>query len=317
MDLVFGPVPSRRLGRSLGINSIPPKVCSYGCSYCQVGATGVPEIAPRPFFEPDEIFEAVAGRIRSVSADGGHIDYVTFVPDGEPTLDSRLGETIDLLKPLGIPVAVITNGSLLWRAEVRLALGGADWVSVKVDAADQVTWRRVNAPRRSLGFEQVREGMGVFADTFGGTLATESMLLAGINDGAGSVEGIAAFVARLGPETAYVAVPIRPPRRSGVRPPDEASLNRAYQIFAARVPHVELLLGYEGDAFASTGDLRTDLLSITAVHPLRRSAVARLTERCGASPEDVELLVAEGAVAWVGYLGEDFLVRRPHEVLGA
>ena len=89
-DLVFGPIPSRRLGRSLGINNIPPKTCSYSCVYCQVGRTTRSRIARRTFFDPEAIVEAVRARVEWVRADGSRIDYLTFVPDGEPTLDRNL-----------------------------------------------------------------------------------------------------------------------------------------------------------------------------------------------------------------------------------
>lgn len=106
-DLVFGPIPSRRLGQSLGINNIPPKTCSYSCVYCQVGRTTRSRVARRAFFDPDAIVEAVSERVEAVRTAGGRVDYLTFVPDGEPTLDANLGHEIEALAPLGVPVAVI------------------------------------------------------------------------------------------------------------------------------------------------------------------------------------------------------------------
>jgi len=100
---VFGPVPSRRLGRSLGINNIPPKICSYSCVYCQLGRTLRMEIERRAFYEPEELIRAVRERVEELREGGERIDYLTFVPDGEPTLDSNLGEEIAALKDLGIP----------------------------------------------------------------------------------------------------------------------------------------------------------------------------------------------------------------------
>jgi hypothetical protein len=126
--LAFGPIPSRRLGRSLGINNIPPKVCSYGCVYCQVGATPSPQLEPRPIYPPEDLARAVARHVELVRARGERIDHLTFAPDGEPTLDANLGRVIRLLRPLEIPIAVISNGSLTWRPEVRDALRAADWV---------------------------------------------------------------------------------------------------------------------------------------------------------------------------------------------
>jgi wyosine [tRNA(Phe)-imidazoG37] synthetase (radical SAM superfamily) len=117
--ITFGPVPSRRLGRSLGINNIPPKVCSYSCVYCQVGRTLNIQVERRTFYETEKILEEALDRAIKALGIGEAIDYLTFVPDGEPTLDENLGRTIELLKPLGIRIAVITNGSLIWREDVR------------------------------------------------------------------------------------------------------------------------------------------------------------------------------------------------------
>ena len=309
--LTFGPVPSRRLGRSLGINHIPPKVCSYSCIYCQVGRTTRHTAEPSTFPRPEEILAAVEARMDEASARGEPIDYVTFVPDGEPTLDRGLGRAIRLLGRLGVPVAVITNGSLLWRPEVREALGAADWVSVKVDAVAGEVWRRVNHPAPGLEAGVVLEGIQRFAAGFGGTLCTETMLVKGVNDGPGPVGEVAGFAAGLEPATAYLAVPTRPPAMPGVRRPGVRALVRAHRQMTGLIGRVELLIGYEGDAFASTGDLEADLLAVAAVHPLRRSAVGRLLAEAGAGWDRVEALIRSGDLACVTYDGERYYLRRP------
>ena len=107
--VAFGPVPSRRLGRSLGINNIPPKFCSYSCVYCQVGKTRDLTIARRSFYKPEEIFEQVKRKVNETIQRNEQIDYLTFVADGEPTLDMNLGNEVSLLKQIGIPIAIITN----------------------------------------------------------------------------------------------------------------------------------------------------------------------------------------------------------------
>jgi wyosine [tRNA(Phe)-imidazoG37] synthetase (radical SAM superfamily) len=162
-SIVFGPVPSRRLGRSLGIDNIPPKVCSYSCAYCQVGPTADRDIRPRAFYPPGEIVAAVAERVALSASRGERIDHLTVVPDGEPTLDAHLGEVLQGLRPLGIPTAVISNGSLWWQPGVRDALREADWVSAKVDAVTEGTWRRINRPDPRLRLETVLEGVATFA----------------------------------------------------------------------------------------------------------------------------------------------------------
>lgn len=310
--LAFGPIPSRRLGRSVGINNIPPKVCSYGCVYCQVGATSSPQLEPRPIYPPLEVARAVARHVERVRARGEPIDYLTFVPDGEPTLDANLGHTIELLRPLEIPIAVISNGSLAWRPEVRDALRATDWVSVKVDAVDEAVWRRLNRPPAELALATVLEGVRALTDGFPGSLVSETMLVEGVNDDIGSVTAVADFLRDTGIRTAYVSIPTRPPSEPGVSGPDEAVVARAYEILAERLPSVEYLIGYEGDAFAASGDTRADLLSITAVHPLRESAVRDLLRRSGSEWGVVQRLVDEGLLRSVDHEGSRFYLRRFH-----
>ena len=153
--LVFGPIPSRRLGRSLGINNIPPKVCTYSCIYCQVGSTDTMTIDRKDFYSTDQIYDEVSEKITSIKKSGEKIDYLTFVPDGEPTLDVNLGKTIDRLKSFGIKIAVITNSSLIWDKEVQNDLRQADWVSVKLDSVYEDIWRKINRPHGSLNLQKI------------------------------------------------------------------------------------------------------------------------------------------------------------------
>ncbi|MCB2224945.1 MAG: radical SAM protein [Actinobacteria bacterium] len=308
--ITFGPVPSRRLGRSVGVNNIPPKVCSYGCIYCQVGSTPERETRRRPFYPPEEIVAEVEARLRGASDRGERVDYLTFVPDGEPTLDLHLGETIASLRRFGVPIAVISNGSLLWDPGAAAAAAAADWVSVKVDAVTEEVWRRIDHPAPDLDLGRVLDGIRGFADAFEGTLCTETMLVSRVNDRPEIVEEVARFLSGLPVATAYLAVPTRPPAMPGVRAPDEASLNRAHGVFRRHLERVEYLVGYEGDAFASTGDLAADVLSIAAVHPLRASAVERMVAERGGAWDTIEGLVAAGSLVATDYGGERFYVRR-------
>ncbi|MEJ2737855.1 MAG: radical SAM protein [Anaerolineae bacterium] len=308
--IAFGPVPSRRLGRSLGINNIPPKNCSYSCIYCQVGRTLQMQVERRAFYEPEEIVADVQEKVARTERAQEPVDYVAFVPDGEPTLDVHLGREIDLLKPLGIPIAVITNASLIWRQDVREDLMAADWVSLKVDAADEQTWRQVSRPHGSLQLSSILEGALEFARIYRGTLVTETMLVADINEGEKQIGEVATFLARLQPSTAYVAIPTRPPAEEWARAPDEAALNRAFQILSQKVDRVETLTGYEGDAFAFTGDLEEDLLSITAVHPMREEAVSAFLARAGAGWSVVQRMVAERELVEVEHTGHTYYLRK-------
>ncbi|MFO8173488.1 MAG: radical SAM protein [Longimicrobiales bacterium] len=307
--MAFGPVPSRRLGRSLGINNIPPKVCTYSCVYCQLGRTNRMQARRQPFYEPDAVVEAVRRQVEAARRGKEGIDYLALVPDGEPTLDVNLGASIRALRPLGIPIAVITNGSLLDHPGVREDLLDADWVSVKVDAAREGSWREIDRPHGSLSLTAVLEGVEQFAADFPGHLQTETMLIEGFNDGEGDLRATAKFVEGLHPETAYISVPTRPPAEAWARAPGEFVLARAFGIFSERIPQVELLSGYEGDAFASSGDARRDLLSITAVHPMRESAVHRTLEAAGSDWDVVAGLVETGELVEVEFGGHRYYLR--------
>lgn len=307
--LTFGPVPSRRLGRSLGINNIPPKSCTYSCRYCQVGPTRETEVAPRLFYKPVEIFKAVEQHLTQVKEVGETVDYLTFVPDGEPTLDLRLSDSIDLLRPLGIPIAVISNASLIWRDSVRQALAKADWVSLKLDAIDDGVWKDINRPHASLNHESILEGMMKFAAEYKGLLVTESMLLQGLNDSDQAARGLANFLDMLSPKTAYLSVPTRPPAERDSHAPDGRVLNRVYQIIHEKFSQLELLTGYEGNAFASTGNVAEDLLSITSVHPMREDAVQSLLARTDIGWEAVEQLLKHRQLIKTEYGGQIFYVR--------
>ena len=308
--IAFGPIPSRRLGRSLGVNNIPPKVCTYSCVYCQLGRTIRMQVDRRSFYAPEEVLRDVREQVEKSRAAGERIDYLTFVPDGEPTLDVNLGREIELLRPLSIPIAVITNGSLLWREDVQEDLTGADWISLKVDSVREPIWRRTDRPHGSLRLPVILEGLLSFARFYEGTLVTETMLVEGVNDDEASLREVAEFLARLKPARAYISVPTRPPAEKWVRPPGEEAILRAHQILASAVGEVELLIGYEGDAFAATGDAREDLLRITAVHPMRREAVEALLARTGAGWEVVSGLIDEGLMVEADYGGHTFYARR-------
>ena len=306
--IAFGPVPSRRLGRSLGINNIPPKVCTYACVYCQVGRTMKMQIERQPFYTLEEVVEEVKDKSKDLKKFGEPIDYLTFVPDGEPTLDINLNEEINLLKPFGKKVAVITNSSLIWLTDVQADLQDADWISLKIDAVDEVIWRRVNRPHHALNLEKILNGMLEFAKTYKGELTTETMLVKGYNDNEDNLRGIAEFLMKLKPDISYLAIPTRPPAESQIKPPDEETIIKAYQILSEKITDVEYLIGYEGNAFA--GNTEEDLLSITSVHPMRKDAVHEFLASAGASWETIEKLIQENKLAEVTFDDRKFYMRK-------
>ncbi|MGD8507265.1 MAG: radical SAM protein [Syntrophobacterales bacterium] len=307
---VFGPVPSRRLGRSMGINNIPAKVCTYSCVYCQLGRTLRIERQRTPFYEPRELFAEVKAKVEKARHIGLRIDYLTFVPDGEPTLDFNLGRAIELLRPLGIKIAVITNGSLISRKDVRKELAKTDLVSLKVDCIRKEVWRRINRPQPALQLPAILEGMLDFAGYFKGELVTETMLVRGLNDHSDQLPEVADFIEHLQPAKAYLSVPTRPPAEKWVEYPDEKSINEAYQIFTEHLRTVEYLIGYEGTDFSLTGDPEEDILSITAVHPMREEAMEKVLLEAKVDWSIVDRLVRQGKILELVYRGKSFYMRK-------
>jgi len=308
--LAFGPVPSRRFGRSLGVNNIPPKRCSYSCVYCQLGPTRPLRIRRRPLLPVQEVVGAVEDQLAACRARGEPVDYLTLVPDGEPTLDLLLGPEIRALRQLGIPVAVVTNGSLLWRPEVRAGLSQADVVSVKVDTTDPRTWRRINRPGRQLRLPAVLQGLEAFVRDFSGETWTETMLVEGINDCADELRRIAVFLEGLAPHRAYVAAPTRPPAVPAVRPPSPRALVEAHRIFSEYLPEVQLLVSPEEGTFGHGDDPAVDLLSILQVHPMSEGAAREYLIEAGADPAVLDHSLSAGLIDKIGYGGGTFVVAR-------
>lgn len=300
--LTFGPVPSRRLGNSLGINNIPPKICSYSCIYCQLGRTKKIQAHRREFYSIDEIIRSVEERLERVK----NVDYLAFVPDGEPTLDMNLGKEIDALKQFGIRIAVITNSSLIWDEKVREELSKAEWVSLKVDAVSKEIWKKINRPHKALNLEKILNGIKEFSKEF----VTETMLINGVNDNKEELEKIADFLSAVEPKKSYISIPIRPPAEKWVRRASEQAINLAYQIFSERGISVEFLLSYEGNEFAFTGNIEKDLLSITSVHPMRKDAVEEFLRKAKADWSVIEGLIKENKLIEIEYGGNKFYMRR-------
>jgi len=308
-QIAFGPVPSRRLGQSLGINNVPRKHCTYSCVYCQLGATAATESQRRAFFEPRLVAKRVADRVSVLRERGESIDYLSFVPDGEPTLDVGLGQAIELLRPLGIPIAVITNGTLLSLADVRKELTRADWVSMKVDGHDEASWRRMNRPDAGLSWAKLVAGMRAFAADFEGRLFTESMIIRGWNDSPADLRATARFVAELGPEAALLNTPVRPSHDADHHAPPPAALREAERIFSEAAVRVEVIGRPAVAEFASTGDFEADLLGITAVHPIREDELRAFVAKSGATWAAVEALLEAGHLTRLEHHGELFFLK--------
>ena len=244
----------------------------------------------QPFYTPKVIFNEVKRKLEEANVRDERSDYLTFVPDGEPTLDVNLGDQISLLRRIGIPMAVLTNASMVFCNDVREDLLSADLVSLKVDAVSEGLWRRVNRPHHALNLSAILNGITKFVRDFKGTVVSETMLMDGIDYG-NEFDKVAEFLKHLKRlDKAYIAIPTRPPAERWVRPAKEEKINVAFQAFSSKLGpnRVEYLIGYEGNAFAFTGKVEEDLLSITAVHPMRREAVNELLRKAGADWSVIE-----------------------------
>jgi wyosine [tRNA(Phe)-imidazoG37] synthetase (radical SAM superfamily) len=307
---VFGPVPSRRLGKSLGINNIPYKICTYSCIYCQIGKA-VKMIGKRQeFYKPDELLKEAKTVLRNLKDNSVYPDYITLVPDGEPTLDIHLGKLIEKLKTINLPVAVITNASLMNHPDVQNELLQADYISVKIDTVNHVTWRKINKPYKSLELKDILNGIRSFKKDFKGKLTTETMLIKGINDTLNEFIDLADYISNLNPDIAYLAIPTRPPAFKTAIPVDESKINEAYHIFSKKLAAVEFLTGYEGNAFSSTGYPKEDIMSITAVHPMREDAVEELLKRNNASFNLVHELLEDNLIRKINFNGKNYYIRK-------
>jgi len=203
---IFGPVPSRRLGRSLGVDLVPLKTCSYDCVYCQLGRTTCKTIERKEWVPLDAILSELEGKLSL------RPDYITLSGSGEPTLYSRLDEVIDRIKSItDIPVAVLTNGSLLWQEDVQQQLAAADLVMPSLDAGDPTTFHLVNRPHDDLTFEQMLSGLIAFRRHFRGQYWLEVLLVGAFTDSDPELAAIRACVAQIGPDRVLLGTVTRPP----------------------------------------------------------------------------------------------------------
>lgn len=213
----FGPVPSRRLGRSLGVDLVPPKTCTFDCVYCQLGRTTELTVERACRAPVDDVLADVARRLAAEP------DYLTVSGSGEPTLHSEIGEVIRGLHELSdVPVAVLTNGSLLYLPEVRRALRAADRVIPSLDVPDEALFEAVNRPHAALTFDSLVDGLVRFREEYDGVLALEVLLLGGVTDSVDVVTRLAPLIERIAPDVVQLGTVIRPPAEAGVRavPPE-------------------------------------------------------------------------------------------------
>ncbi len=276
MKYVFGPVPSRRLGKSLGIDTIPLKTCNWNCVYCQLGRS-MPLTNERREYIPVDNILAEAEQVLKSHKDG-EIDWVTFVGSGEPTLHSHLGEVIRGVKNMtALPVAVITNGSLLYLPKVRQELSVADAIMPTLDAGNPKLYRKINRPHPQATFERLVYGLVAFRKEYQGKLWVEVMLVHEMNDTTQALEDIAKVLETVKPDAVHINLPTRPPVETWVQPTNDEGLMRAISILGntAEVVHPAEgsfdLSGYENVVNA--------IIGIITRHPMRQDELERTLTR--------------------------------------
>jgi wyosine [tRNA(Phe)-imidazoG37] synthetase (radical SAM superfamily) len=228
---VYGPVASRRLGFSLGVDIIPFKTCTLDCTYCQLGSAGKTSVRRGSWFPPEDIL----AQVRAALASGQRIDAITFSGSGEPTLSRDIGFLIREIKKItSVPVAVLTNGTLLTRKDVRRDLLAADVVVPSLDAVPASLFRRVNRPHASLDNRRIVDGLVRFRDEFRGEIRLEIMLIEGVNDSPAAIKAVKRAVARIRPDRIELNTVVRPPAdtRAGALGP--AGLRRIRSILGPR-----------------------------------------------------------------------------------
>lgn len=230
MRYIFGPVPSRRLGRSLGIDVIPPKTCSYDCVYCESGRTTSLIVQRSAFAAPEDVLHDLEDYFR---ARPNGADVLTFSSAGEPTLYGPLGELIQTIKRRfpGLPLIVLTNGSLLWSPAVRKALLHADRVAPTLSATTEDVFRRIHRPHSSLKISDILEGYRAFRRDFPGQIHLEVMLVKGYNDHPDQWKEIRRLVDMLQPEQVELNTVIRPPADPDICPVSPEEMERALRFF--------------------------------------------------------------------------------------
>jgi len=228
---IFGPVPSRRLGYSLGIDSIPFKTCTLNCIYCQLGRTAQTTLLRKEYLKLEEIIKEVKIALSS----GKTIDYLTFSGSGEPTLNSKIGEMIRKIKGFtSIPIAVITNGTLLSLKEVRDDLKFADLVIPSLDAATQKTFEKINRPFPSLRIEEIIQGMIEFRKIFPGKLYLEIMLVREINDSPQELHLLKEAIKKINPDKVQINTPVRPPAEAWIRTVEREQLEKIKELLGEK-----------------------------------------------------------------------------------
>jgi wyosine [tRNA(Phe)-imidazoG37] synthetase (radical SAM superfamily) len=303
--MIYGPTASRRLGRSLGVDPVPLKTCDWNCVYCQLGRTSPFALDRQVYVPTDALLAELQGVLTELGPDA--LDWVTFAGSGEPTLHSDLGHMIREAKAMSpTPVAVITNGSLLWRPDVREELLAADAVMPTLVAADERIYRQINRAHPALTLARHIDGLVAFRQEYAGRLWVEIMLVAGLNDSDEALDALAAVLARVRPDEIHLTLPTRPPSEPWVGPPSPdrqlaaaARLGGGATVVRPATVTFELA---EGDGLVDA------IVSLVSRHPVAEADLREPIDReaPGRVAEVLAALAADGRAQRVERHGQGF-----------
>jgi len=305
---VYGPVPSRRLGRSLGIDLVPFKTCTYDCVYCQLGQTTNKTLERKEYVPVTEVLAELEGKLAGKDIP----DYIGLAGSGEPTLNSGIGDLIGKIKGLtDIPVAVLTNGALLWMSEVQDALMAADLVLPSLDAGDEHLFQYVNRPHEDISFERMVDGIATFTKRFRGEVWLEVFLLAGVTGIPSEAKKIAALAKRIGPARIQLNTVCRPPAENFAFPLSADQMLALKDFFPGPVDIISGggRNGSRAPALSNAWD--EDILALLSRRPCTSEDVASgLGVHVMEALKHLDGLIAAGKVNTVITGGRNFYVAR-------
>ena len=282
MKYVYGPVPSRRLGRSLGIDVIPSKTCNFQCIYCQLGKTTHFTNTRTNFFPKEEVIGEIREAIKKSEIE---TDYITFVGSGEPTLYKDLENLIIFTKKVSKkPICVITNGALLYDLEVRNTLMRADVVLPSLDAGNEKLFIKINRPHPSIKFDKMIQGFVEFRKEFKGKFWIEIMIMKGINDSKSELLELKEKIDVLMPDRIDINVPIRPPAEKWVKLPEKNIMLLLNEIFGE---YSDIHFPEMGKFYFYSTDFEKEFLSIIERHPMRQDQIIETFRSQKLNQEDI------------------------------
>ena len=304
--VVYGPAYSRRLGMVIGINNVKPGTCSYNCIYCPSGKTSHNTVCTDNCITPYTLYASVKYKLNEVKKAGRNIDYILFYGSGDCCLDSLLSKEILLIREFGYKVAVFTNAALLWNSTIQENLKFADYVSVKIDTVNENTWLKINRPHVRLKYDHILEGIKEFADSFKGTITTETTFIKNVNDNADEVMELGKYLKTFKRHASYFMTPVYPPLESYAVCPEEKTLSMLSETIRNKVPDSFMLCCPEKDEFIASEDFENELLGLLALHPVSENAVTQFAE-VNSKKHELDEMLEGGRIVPVEFNGKKFL----------